>query len=353
MKKYTLYKTIQLIFFVLVAVGILAWIFPVTSVYNQIAHDPTMKLLAASLWFVLLGSFVFIFLDYSYFFGYLKDYKEMDVAVRSDPMSGIANRFSCDVILEKYLDKPLPKNLGCMMIELTNIQQINKAYGHIQGNLTIRDFSNMLRLSCSGLCFVGRNGGNKFLAIFEDSSPDDMDAFIDRLNLRVSAHNKDSANPPIEFNYGSAYSNLDHVKEITELVSLANSRILHDGDIDDGTEAGAVSSALPDSTSAVAADDVQTNTGAESESKDAVSDTVSAVTDSDKTDSVDIKPDVPASSSVDTEQIDSNSQPSQTEAVSNNADTAVSAADTAVKVTDTASPQAQSSPAVKEESDEF
>ena len=226
MKKYTAYKTIQLILFILLAVLVLAWIFPNTEVYHLVAQNATVKLLAGALWAVMLLSFIFIFLDYTFFFGYRKEYKEMDLAVHSDPLSGIANRFSCDVLIEKYLDKPLPENMCAVMFDLSNIQEINKQYGHLQGNMAIRDFSNILRLSSDELCFVGRNGGNKFLAIFEDCTDEDVDKFLDRVEQRVTNHNCDVKNSVLKYSYGKAFHEDESVKDITNLISLANSRIV-------------------------------------------------------------------------------------------------------------------------------
>ena len=225
MKKYTFYKTLQLILFLAVTIAVLAWIFPQTDVYHLVAQNATTRLLAATLWLVMLLVFVFIFLDYAYFFDYRKEYKEMDLAVHSDPLTGIANRFSCDILIEKYVDKNLPDHVGCIMLNMTNIQDINRLYGHLQGNMAIRDFSNILRLCSSELCFVGRNGGNKFLAIFEDCDEEKMQLFLDRVDQRVTNHNRDVVNAPLTYCVGSALQSTDRTKGITELVSLANDRM--------------------------------------------------------------------------------------------------------------------------------
>lgn len=225
MKKYTFYKTVQLVLFLVLAAGVLLKVFPDAGLYHKIAADGDMKLLSAVLWAALGLSFLFIFLDFTFFFGYRKEYREMEYAAHSDPLSGIANRFSCDMVIEKYLDRPLPENMGCIMFDLTNIQEINRLYGHVQGNSVIRDFSNILRLSSDDLCFVGRNGGNKFLALFEDTSEDDMKVFTDRVAQRVSAYNRDAQSGPIEYSLGKAYHEGAEVKDITNLISLANRRI--------------------------------------------------------------------------------------------------------------------------------
>lgn len=226
MKKYTAYKTIQLLLFIALAALILCRIFPSANLYHRVANDPVMKLLAAVNWVTLGLSFLFILLDFTFFFNYRKEYREMEYAAHSDPVSGIANRFSCDMMVEKYLDKPLPENMGIIMFDLSNIQEINKLYGHVQGNEAIRTYSNILRLCSDELCFVGRNGGNKFMAIFEDSSTENMQKFLDRVYQRVNMHNSNIENSELQYKFGSAFSNNEKdIKDITGLISLANSRI--------------------------------------------------------------------------------------------------------------------------------
>ena len=114
---------------------------------DAIANDPAVKAVCAMLWACLGLCFVFILVDFGFISAYKKDYRELDFAVHSDPLSGLANRHSCDRLIEKYLDKPLPKDVGCVMVELSNIMQINEEFGHAAGNDTIRDFSNILKMA--------------------------------------------------------------------------------------------------------------------------------------------------------------------------------------------------------------
>lgn len=225
MKKYNAYKTVQLVLFIALTVVIILRIFPSAEIYHQAATDPAMKILCAVLWAVLGLSFLFILLDFTFFFGYMKEYREMEQAIHSDPVSGIANRLSCDMYIEKYLDKPVPENMGCIMFDLTNLKEINKEFGHLEGNATIRDFSNILRLSSEKSCFVGRNGGNKFLAIFENATELDMQSFLVRVAQRTAVYNRDTETGRIEYKYGTAMNEGNKVKGITDLIALSNSRI--------------------------------------------------------------------------------------------------------------------------------
>ena len=221
-----IYKTIQLVLYLLLTAVCLGLILPDRRLYHLVASDPSVRILCICLWLVLGMSFLFIYRDFNFFSSCRKHYRELDHAVHSDPLSGIANRFSCDVMIEKYLDRPVPKDLGCIMFDLTNIHEINQHYGHIKGNQLIRDFSGILHLAAAGTCFVGRNGGNKFLAIFEDGDSCKMDNFLKKLDQRIQSYNQDPVNSLlIEYRYGIAFHEGEEVHTITDLIALSNRRI--------------------------------------------------------------------------------------------------------------------------------
>lgn len=225
MKKFDMFKTIQLILFVILAGTGLLIILTDSALYRTIADDPHVRALCILLWAALVLSFLFIFMDFSLFSTFKRDYKELDYAVSSDPVSGIANRYSCDNLIEKYLDQPLPRDIGCIMFDLTNIREINRTLGHVKGNELIHDFSGILQASSINLCFVGRNGGNKFMALFENCSTHKLSLFLDRVESKVALYNADSASAPILYKYGTAYRENESVQSITDLIALSNRRI--------------------------------------------------------------------------------------------------------------------------------
>lgn len=225
MKKFDLFKTIQLILYVLLAVSGLVVIFTDKELYQLIANDSHIRLLCILLWVVLVLSFFFIFMDFSLFSTFKKDYRELDFAISSDPVSGIANRNSCDTIIEKYLDKPIPEHIGCVMLDLSNIRTINNLWGHVRGNEMIREFSDILQASSKNLCFVGRNGGSRFMALFEDCNMQKIEAFMADVDEKVKQYNTKPTSPPIQYQYGYAYSDEDELDTITDLIALSARRI--------------------------------------------------------------------------------------------------------------------------------
>lgn len=111
------------------------------------------------------------------------------------------------------------------MIDLSNLLSVNKLYDHATGNMLLKDFSNILSASALSLCFVGRNGGNKFLAIFENCTDDQLNTFLARIADRVKQHNQSPSAISIEYRIGIAKNSEEHLAEITQLIALAYNRI--------------------------------------------------------------------------------------------------------------------------------
>lgn len=228
MKKFDFFKTVQLILFVGLAGVSLYIILTDSRLYQLVATDAQIRTLCILLWAALGLSFLFTFMDFSLFSTFKREYRELDFAVTSDPVSGIANRHSCDTLIEKYLDKPLPKKIGCIMFDLTNIQEINETYGHLRGNELIREFSGILQTTSLGLCFVGRNGGNKFIALFENCTEEKLKTFLERVDKKVDQHNESTDTLQILYRYGIGFDEGSDVRTITDLIALSNGRIYNE-----------------------------------------------------------------------------------------------------------------------------
>lgn len=226
MKRYDKIKTVQLIIYIaLTLIGIFL-IFTNKDLYHLIATDSNVKIFFGILWAVLGISFLFMFFDFSSYSNLKREYSELDLAIFSDPVTGIANRYSCDAFIEKYLDKPLPDGIGCITFDITNLADINSQYGHLAGNSAIRDFSSILQSAAIKVCFVGRNGGNKFLAIFQDCTDEKIGNFLETVERKVNAHNEKSKRGEILYKFGTAFDEGSEVKSINQLIALSNRRAI-------------------------------------------------------------------------------------------------------------------------------
>ena len=226
MKKLNIFKTIQLVVVMILTGVCLYMIVMDPDVFNYVNKNANVRTICSLLWVVLGLSFLFLFFDFCFFSSFKRDLTELDNVAHADRVAGIPNRYSCDTLIDKYKGKALPANTGCIMIDLTNIGEINKLYGRDQGDASIRAFSQTLHMVSAGLCFIGRNGGNKFVALFEDSSEEQLNRFTQRLDQKMESLNADPELHPITYKYGVAFYNYNKdISSITDLIALANKRI--------------------------------------------------------------------------------------------------------------------------------
>ena len=216
MKKFSTFKIIQLSLLVVLTLASLYFLMK-PQVKQFVFSSTAATILFVVVWIVLLSSFIFLLIDFNLISTIKLNYHNLYDVAYSDQLSGIPNRFSCDTVIEKYYDKKLPENLACIMIDLANLPEVNSLYDHATGNI--------LSSASLSLCFVGRNGGNKFLAIFENGEQAKIDTFLARVAGRVKQHNLSSDAIAIEYHTGIAMNSKEHMEQITNLIALANKRI--------------------------------------------------------------------------------------------------------------------------------
>jgi len=231
MKRFEWIKTIQLVIYFVLTVAALVTIFGDDSLYQTIASDPHVRLLCGILWLMMGLSFVFMFLDFGSYTDLKRENLELDHAIYSDTLTGVANRYSCDAYIAQYLHKKMPADMGCVTLDLVNLTEINQKYGHEGGDEAIRDFSGILTEAAraggaqegASNCFIGRNGGNKFLAIFRKCSHEMISDFLLEVE-RLEEKRLTEGKTPILYSVGVAYDEDSSVKSLVELVALSDHR---------------------------------------------------------------------------------------------------------------------------------
>ncbi|WP_417080951.1 GGDEF domain-containing protein [Mobilibacterium timonense] len=216
MKKTDRIKTLQLFIFLLISV---------LSIIVIVILGKGDRNAVLLLWLTLAVSFFFIFVDFTLFADQQKAYEKMLETIGSDPVSKIANRYSIDALLDKYEGRSLPSSFTCIAFEITNIKEINRKYGRAGGNEALKRFSITLNLASLDSFFVGRNGGNRFIAMSEDLSRDDVAVFLQRISDKIDQYNSQASSPHIRYTIGAAFNDGEKGRDIVDLIALSNRRI--------------------------------------------------------------------------------------------------------------------------------
>lgn len=225
MKKFDQMKTTELIVFIGFAAVCFYQIVIASDIYQQITTDKNVMHLCIFLWVSLFLSFACIFIDFSLYSKQNENLASLAYAANTDSVARIANRYSIDSIIDEYADRDIPSEMGAAMIELTSLKDVNANFGRVEGNNLIRAFSIILSMASLDECIVGRNGGNRFIILYEKSSDLHLEVFLDRLADKVRDYNANTRNHLIKYEYGTAYAEADELTSITRLIALSSSRL--------------------------------------------------------------------------------------------------------------------------------
>ena len=87
-----------------------------------------------------------------------------------------------------------------------DLKEVNDTLGHIAGDTLIMNFAHIIRTSIPEKYFVGRYGGDEFIALLNDVSEDEVKSIIKKVQDEANRYNEFSKQIYIEFAYGYALS---------------------------------------------------------------------------------------------------------------------------------------------------
>lgn len=125
--------------------------------------------------------------------------KRLEKQAYIDDHTQLPNKNQCEHILKNY---HLTNQTICIMIDLNNLKTINDTLGHIEGDKIIGDFACILKDVIANKGFIGRYGGDEFIAIIENN---DVHEVISSLKTNVDLYNQNHQSH-ISFAYGYALS---------------------------------------------------------------------------------------------------------------------------------------------------
>lgn len=108
-------------------------------------------------------------------------------AAQTDPMTGISNRAHVLQQMQEQLSRVQigAGQLAVALLDLDHFKRINDTLGHGAGDAVICDFARQLQASSRRLDACGRMGGEEFVLLLVDVSPEQAQAVIERLLART------------------------------------------------------------------------------------------------------------------------------------------------------------------------
>lgn len=105
----------------------------------------------------------------------------------TDQHTGLPNKGRCE---EFFYDKELmQKPVACIVFDLNNLKTANDTLGHSVGDQLIANFARLLRNAVPEQDFVGRYGGDEFMAVIYDASRPQVEDILLQLKKDVREFN--------------------------------------------------------------------------------------------------------------------------------------------------------------------
>lgn len=132
----------------------------------------------------------------------------------TDSLTNISNRAAIDIMFEK-LEYNYKSSVIIICFDLNDFKYINDNYGHHIGDKLLCEFANIMYKSFGKIGFVGRMGGDEFIAILNNKNINELQTKFKEMDKLICQYNDNSL---YEINISYGYE----VRESGNTVSLIN-----------------------------------------------------------------------------------------------------------------------------------
>jgi diguanylate cyclase (GGDEF)-like protein len=143
-----------------------------------------------------------------------------------DPVSGLFNRRYFQHRLHEELQRAQRHKMpvALLMIDIDDFKAINDRYGHLTGDIIIRDVSDILRKAVRVFDICTRYGGEEFAVVMPGSGVENAGNIAERIRQRIEAHrleDPDLAAMRVTVSIGVSVSNDGSARSLIERADLA------------------------------------------------------------------------------------------------------------------------------------
>ena len=155
------------------------------------------------------------------------DYTRDVVRFASSDVMGVHNKKALEKKLYDLQEKEDTFNLGIMMFDLNNLKKVNDNYGHEQGDIFIQTFASYLTRILTENSFLARYGGDEFVIVEEQTTPQQLEQMNHRLQAYMDEYNL-TATHKISYAVGYEVSYRNHYYLVPDLMKTADEKMYED-----------------------------------------------------------------------------------------------------------------------------
>ena len=146
--------------------------------------------------------------------------KLLEQKAYTDAHTGLPNKRACKELL---INKEIIKEpTACIMFDLNNLKTVNDTMGHSAGDQLIMNFARLLRSVIPEKDFVGRYGGDEFMAVIYHTSKTEVEDLLKSLYREKDRLNSNENQIQIDYACGWAFPDEDGAYTMQMLLDKAD-----------------------------------------------------------------------------------------------------------------------------------
>ena len=147
--------------------------------------------------------------------------KLLEQRAYTDAHTGLPNKSACEALLRDQ--DTIVEPTACIMFDLNNLKTANDTMGHSAGDRLIMDFARLLRSVIPDKDFVGRYGGDEFMAVIYHTGKTEIGELLQSLSREKDRLNSNEDQIPIDYACGWAHSTDEGTCTLQMLLDKADS----------------------------------------------------------------------------------------------------------------------------------
>ena len=148
--------------------------------------------------------------------------KDMHDTYSRDRATGVFNRNKCNEVIRFKNDA----KSTIIVFDVNNLKYINDTFGHEAGDTVLKAFAGVMRSCIPAGNFLGRSGGDEFMAIIHNNDENRIDHIVNDINCQIDEYNRTN-NKKYKLSVASGYALSTETKNKTyrEMLRLADKRM--------------------------------------------------------------------------------------------------------------------------------
>jgi len=147
----------------------------------------------------------------------------------TDQLTGMYNRRYVMERLEDVLKSKKDKQCTIAIIDIDKFKDVNDTYGHVAGDLVLKELAKISKDKLRITDIIGRYGGEEFIIILPDTNTKDAKNILSRVNAYFANEMQKQIGRPITFSGGCTSLNPEDYKnkDMQVIIERADKNLYH------------------------------------------------------------------------------------------------------------------------------